>query len=133
MRTILLVDDSKVIARLLESLLKSEFKILGHAKDGNEGFQMYQTLKPEVVLLDVTMPNCNGKECLANIMKLNPAAKVIMVSSLSDEATIGECLRLGARGFITKDKISAKDSTSSTNYLLLNIKQILADESVAAA
>lgn len=123
MRKVLLVDDSRLVARLLESLLKSSYIILGHGRDGNEGFEMYKSLQPDLVLLDVTMPNCDGRECLQKIMAESPAAKVIMVTSLSDRGTIDECLQLGAIGYICKDMINAKD-LAPTNPFVTKVVEI---------
>ncbi|MFZ3231424.1 MAG: response regulator [Pseudobdellovibrio sp.] len=123
MRTILFVDDSRLVAKLFDSMLKADFKILGHGRDGNEGLSLYKELKPDIVLLDITMPNCGGRECLVRILEHNPNASVIMVSSLTDQLIISECLLAGAKGYIIKDTISAKEENSSKElvFKILNI------------
>ncbi len=86
-------------------MLKDRFLIVGQGKDGAEGVKLHHELKPDVVLLDITMPNLGGKECLEAILKENPNTIVIMVSSLGDEQTVKDCINLGAKMFVNKDTI----------------------------
>ena len=106
MRTVLLVDDSATFRRVVSNMLKDHFNVVGQGRDGVEGLRMQRELRPDLILLDITMPNMNGKECLEAILKENSGAKVIMVSSLGDEVTVKACLDLGAKMFVNKDKIS---------------------------
>lgn len=106
MRTVLLVDDSATFRRVISNMLKDHFNVVGQGKDGADGIRMQRELKPDLILLDITMPNMNGKECLEAILKENAGAKVIMVSSLGDEVTVKSCLEIGAKMFVNKDKIS---------------------------
>jgi len=108
MTKVLLCDDSNIILSILDKRLSLHgFTILGKAKDGEEGFKLYKELKPELVLLDITMPNRDGKECLADILSFDKSACVIMVSALSDQAVSEECLKLGAKAFISKAHLSS--------------------------
>lgn len=113
MRTILLVDDSKIFQRIMEKILSPHYQIVGKGQNGIEGIDLYKKLKPDLVFMDITMPNCNGKEALKAILETNPLATVIMVSSLGDDQTVQECLKLGAKGFVPKDKITQADGESS--------------------
>lgn len=106
MRKILLVDDSATFRRVVSNMLKEHYEVVGQGRDGVEGIRMQRELRPDLILLDITMPNMNGKECLEAILKENAGAKVIMVSSLGDEGTVKSCLDLGAKMFVNKDKIS---------------------------
>ena len=106
---VLLVDDSKVFQKILTRVLNQNYEVVGTASDGLDGYRKFQELKPDFVLLDITMPNCNGKECLEMIIKDNPTAKVIMCSSLGDELTIQQCYKIGALGFIPKDLIKLNE------------------------
>lgn len=112
MKNLLLVDDSKMFLRVLERILSPKFKIVAMAHNGEEGFQKFTECRPNLVLLDITMPEVNGKDCLKRILAHDPNARVIMVSSLGDDATIQECLRIGAKGFVRKDAISLSDLTA---------------------
>ena len=110
MKRVLIVDDSKTFQKLIEHQLKGQFHIVGKGSSGIEGYDLFQSLKPDLVLLDIVMPNCGGKECLQKILASNPQANVIMVSSVGDDATIQECLKLGAKAFVRKDQISQSDT-----------------------
>jgi two-component system chemotaxis response regulator CheY len=113
MRTILLVDDSKIFQRIMEKILSPHFQIVGKGQNGNEGIDLYNKLKPDLVFMDITMPNCNGKEALKAILQSNPRATVIMVSSLGDDQTVQECMKIGAKGFVPKDQITQADGEKS--------------------
>ncbi|MGE4132418.1 MAG: response regulator [Bdellovibrionales bacterium] len=109
MAKLLLVDDSKTFIKVLRRILENKYTIIGQAHDGGEGIERYKELSPDLVLLDITMPNVNGKDCLRGILSLNPSAKVIMVSSLDDQQTVSECLSLGAVAFIAKESITLQE------------------------
>ena len=114
MKTLLIVDDSRVFRNVLERILSPYFKIIAKGQSGFDGLVLYQKLKPNLVLMDITMPNCSGKECLEKIIHHDPSANIVMVSSLGDEQTVSECITLGAKGYVTKDSISQNDGEDSS-------------------
>ena len=100
---VLLVDDSKFVAKSLKSILtQMDFEVIGMAHDGLEGLQQFQALEPDVTLLDVTMPNMDGVECLARIRELDANARVVMLSAIQDPETIERCMAQGACSFLQK-------------------------------
>ena len=100
---VLLVDDSKFLAKALRGILKSlDFEVVAMAHDGVEALEQFKTHSPEVVLLDVTMPNMDGVECLTQLMQIDPEARVVMLSAIQDEEVIERCLALGACSFLKK-------------------------------
>lgn len=100
---ILVVDDSPVIHMLLKKALeKHGHKICGDAKNGKEGVELYKTLQPDVVFMDITMPIMDGLECTKNIKTINPDAKVIMLSAMGDEELIKEAKQAGVTVFLKK-------------------------------
>lgn len=113
MKTLLIVDDSRIFQKIVEKILSPYYLVAGRGNCGIEGFEQYKKLKPDLVVMDITMPNCNGKDCLQKIMEFDPQAKVIMVSSIGDEATVKQCLALGAKAFVNKDEVSHSDSDQS--------------------
>lgn len=125
MKTVLIVDDSRTFQRIIEQILKPHFKVLGKASSADEGFELYKTLKPDLVLMDITMPGRSGKECLQQIIEFDGTARVLMVSSLGDDSTIEACLALGAQGFVPKSQISAGDKSDSH---LVKAAQCAADD-----
>ncbi len=106
MRSLLIVDDSRTFQTIIERMLNPYFSIIGKGSSGIEGFDLYQKLKPDLVLMDITMPNCDGKECLKKILAFDSTCKVIMLSGINDENTIQECLAIGAKAFVNKGELS---------------------------
>lgn len=106
MKRVLIVDDSPMLIKVLEKILSQKFEVVGRAFNGIEGFESYRKLQPDIVLLDITMPHCNGIDCLRMIIQFDPEAVVYMCSSRLDDQTVQVCQQIGAKGFISKDEIS---------------------------
>lgn len=103
MRKILVVDDAAFMRLSLRTMLeKNGYEVVGDASNGFKAVEMYKILKPEIVTLDITMPEMDGIEALSEIMKYDPNAKVIMLSAMGQEPKIREAIVLGAKGFIVK-------------------------------
>lgn len=101
---VMIVEDEDHVRRLLKSVMESmNCEVVGEAQNGKDAVIQYLRLKPNMLLLDINMPVKSGKKALAEILKKNPNAFVIMLTSLSDKDTIEECMELGAAGFIRKD------------------------------
>lgn len=106
MAKIMLCDDSRTMLMLFERKLKDAgHEIVGKAADGEEGIKLYNEKRPDLTLLDITMPNKDGREALQGILQINSSAKVIMVSALKEDEVISDCLKNGARAFIEKNKV----------------------------
>ncbi len=100
---ILIVDDSYAMRALIKGVLEeTEHKVIGEAVDGADGFEKYKKLNPDIVTLDITMPNVNGIECLKNILQYDENAKVIICSATGTEIIIYQALKLGAIAFFKK-------------------------------
>ena len=100
---ILIADDSKFMRSYLkQALQKQGYRNFVEATNGEEAITLYRLIKPELVLLDITMPKIDGLTALKEIMGINPEAKVIMCSALSTNANMTEALRLGASDFVVK-------------------------------
>jgi two-component system chemotaxis response regulator CheY len=78
------------------------FSVAGEAVDGVEALEMFESLKPDLVTLDIVMPKMRGIEVLEQIMSTKPEAKIIMASSVSDARTVMHCLKMGAKQYIVK-------------------------------
>lgn len=113
MKNLIIVDDSRMFQKVLQKNLSPFFQVVGVGSSGEEGYELYKKLKPNLVLMDITMPNCSGKEALKKIIEEDPSAVVIMVSSIGDEHTVNDCLALGAKAFVKKEDISFHDTENS--------------------
>lgn len=124
MAKILLCDDSATMLQLFEKRLRDAgHDVVAKAHDGEEGLKAFAQSDPEVTLLDVTMPNKDGRECLRGILKMKPDAKVIMISALNDQNVIQECLNTGAKSFVLKNQL-LKESDFK-NEVLTVIEKVL--------
>lgn len=103
---LLVVDDSNIvrsrIARLSLSPGLPKFKLLGMAKNGRDALSLFTQLKPDIVTMDLTMPEMDGVACTAAMTRHDPKAKILVVSALSDKATAIRALQNGALGFLHK-------------------------------
>lgn len=103
MKTVLVVDDSAFMRMSLKTILeKNSYRVIGEAENGKQGVFRFQELKPDIVTLDVTMPEMDGLEALKEIKKIDPAAKVMMVTAMGQEAMVKEAILSGAQGFVVK-------------------------------
>ena len=100
---VLAVDDSKTMLAMMSAYLKNTcFELVATANSGPEAIQKYKELKPQLVLLDVVMPEVTGIATLEQILVDDNDACVVMVSSLGTEATVQDCLKKGAKSFVQK-------------------------------
>jgi DNA-binding NarL/FixJ family response regulator len=103
--TVVLVDDQRVVREGLASLLGllPDIDVLATASDGLEAIALVESLRPDVVLMDLRMPRCDGVEATRRLRERAPASKVIVLTTYADDHSVLEALRAGARGFLTKD------------------------------
>ncbi len=103
MYKILVVDDAGFMRKMVQTHLGSAgYTDFAEAEDGSQAVAQYQALKPDLVIMDITMPNMTGIEALAEIKKIDPAAKVVMCSAMGQESMVMEAIKLGAMDFIVK-------------------------------
>ncbi|CAK7011886.1 response regulator transcription factor [Saezia sanguinis] len=101
---VLLADDEKHVRTYIKAVLVGlGCEVVGEAENGSEAVSLYQETSPDVVLMDVNMPGKDGLAALRDIKKNNPNAAVIMLTSLSDMATVHSAAELGALQYIRKD------------------------------
>ncbi|QAA31042.1 response regulator [Clostridium manihotivorum] len=103
MKKILIVDDAAFMRMTLKAILeRNGFEVVGEAVNGVDAVNKYMLLKPDIVTMDITMPEMDGVEALAEIKKKDPAAKVVMISALGQETWVKKAVMLGAKGFVVK-------------------------------
>ena len=103
MARVLVVDDAAFMRKMVsDALVKAGHEVVGEACNGVEAVASYQSLKPELTTLDITMPEKDGLAALGEIMTFDPTARVIMCSALGQESKVLESIKLGARDFVVK-------------------------------
>jgi two-component system chemotaxis response regulator CheY len=101
--TVLLCDDSRALRMLAARQLgEGGFEVVAEAGNGNEALEQYKAHRPAVVLLDLVMPQLDGKQALKALLQHDAQAKVVILSSLGAQGDIEECLRLGAAAYLQK-------------------------------
>lgn len=107
---VLIADDHQVVREGLTSILESkgEIEVIGQAADGKEAVAKTRELLPDVVLMDISMPNMNGVEATRQIKKENPQIGVVVLTMYADEEYIFDLVRAGAAGYLLKDADSAQ-------------------------
>lgn len=102
---VLLVDDHQVVRRGLRTFLEvqDDIEVVGEAADGAEGVARAEELQPDVVLMDVKMPGTDGIDALRRLRELNNPARVLVVTSFTEQRTVVPALRAGAAGYVYKD------------------------------
>lgn len=102
MKRLMIVDDSNIIRNRIERLQNNQIKVVAKAANGVEAVTLYRQYRPDIVTMDITMPQMDGLDCIKKLIEINPEVVILVVSALSDKEIGINALRYGARGFITK-------------------------------
>jgi len=101
--TILIVDDAAFMRMMIKDILtKNGYTVVGEAPDGLQAIEKYKALSPDLVTMDITMPEMDGITALKEIRKIDPHAKVIMCSAMGQQAMVIDAIQAGAKDFIVK-------------------------------
>jgi len=99
----LIVDDSNVIRRRIERCQQNELlQVVGSACNGIEAIELFRQTDPDVVTMDITMPQMDGIECVERLVEMKPDVLILIISALADKATAVEAMEKGANGFLNK-------------------------------
>ena len=100
---ILVVDDAQFMRMMLKNILSGAgYEIVGEGENGVQAIEKYKDLKPDLVVMDMIMPEMGGIDAVREIVKLDPGAKVLMCSAMGQQALVVEAIQVGARDFIVK-------------------------------
>jgi len=102
-KRVMIIDDSKYIIGLLERFFidKLQFKVVATALDGTNALELYRKHRPDLLTLDLSMPNKDGKDVLKDILNAYPEANVLIISAVRGDSML-KCMSMGAKGFIEK-------------------------------
>jgi len=102
-KTVLVVDDAAFMRMMIKDILtKNGYTVVGEAENGLVAVEKYKELKPDLVTMDITMPEMDGITAVREIKKMDPGAKIIMCSAMGQQAMVIDAIQAGARDFIVK-------------------------------
>lgn len=102
-KRVLVVDDAAFMRMMIKDILtKNGYDVVGEAVDGTQAVDKYQELHPDLVTMDITMPEMDGIEALKHIRSIDPNAKVVMCSAMGQQAMVIDAIQAGARDFVVK-------------------------------
>src|SRR5690554_7675202 len=100
---LMIVDDSNIMRRRIErSQQFEELEVVGTAGNGVEALELFKKTDPDVITMDLTMPQMDGIECIEKIVGIKPSVRILVISALADKATAVEAMEKGANGFLNK-------------------------------
>ncbi len=100
---ILIVDDAAFMRMMIKNILVKEgYEVVGEAENGAQAVEKYKELSPDLVTMDITMPEMDGISAVKEIMKINSGAKVVMCSAMGQQAMVIDAIQAGAKDFIVK-------------------------------
>ena len=101
--TVLICDDVVFIRTLLGDILgRGGFEVVGEAETGSQAVEKYKTLRPDLVTMDIVMPDMGGIDAVREIVKHDPDAKILMCSAMGQQALVVEAIQAGAKDFVVK-------------------------------
>lgn len=108
--TVLIADDHSLFIEALEAILTVDdgIEVVGQASDGRQAVELASTLRPDVVLMDISMPVMDGVEATEKIREVHPHACVLMLTGSNARLDVDRARRAGAAGYVTKDRIAAE-------------------------
>ncbi len=102
-KRVLVVDDAVVMRMMIKGILsKNGYEVVGEAQNGAEAVEKYLALSPDLVTMDMVMPEMDGISAVKQIVAHDPAAKVVMCTSMGQQALVVEAIQAGAKSFVTK-------------------------------
>ena len=102
-RTVLICDDAIFMRTMVSDILQQAgFEVVGEAESGLQAIEKYRALRPDLVTMDIVMPDMGGIDAVREITKLDPQARVLMCSAMGQQALVVEALQAGARDFVVK-------------------------------
>jgi DNA-binding NarL/FixJ family response regulator len=117
---ILIADDHSMVRDGVKNLIhqNKDLVVIGEARSGNEALELYDKLQPDLIILDISMPDMNGMEVSRAILARNPQANIVILSMYDDEDYISRCLEYGVKGYVVKN-----ESGSELDFAIKSVLQ----------
>ena len=107
-KKILVVDDSSIMRKMIKQTLQDQrYAVAGEAKNGKEAVEMYKSLRPDIVTMDITMRDMDGFEAAKEILNVDPDARIIFLSNLDEDKYSQDAKLIGAVGYVNKHNAKA--------------------------
>ncbi|MBI2711952.1 MAG: response regulator [Bdellovibrio sp.] len=124
-KTVLVVDDIAFVRKTLTQILTdAQYQVVGEAADGNEAVNLFAKFKPDIVTMDLVMPNLSGIEATRKILRIDKNAKVVIISAMGQENLIMEAINVGVKDYILKPFV-AEDIIRTLERALLGEQNVL--------
>lgn len=102
-KRVLIVDDAAFMRMMIKNVLtQNGYEVAGEASNGQEALVLYEKVKPDLVTLDITMPEMDGIQTLKELLRIDPSANVIMVTAMGQQQLVIEAIQVGAKDFVVK-------------------------------
>lgn len=102
-KSIMIVDDAAFMRMMIKDIVsKNGYDVVGEAQNGIEALELYTQFRPDIVTMDITMPEKDGISAVKDIMALDPSAKIIMCSAMGQQSLVMDAIKAGARDFLVK-------------------------------
>jgi len=107
---VLIADDHRLFAEALEAILAMDerIEVIGHARDGREAVEMWEQTRPDITLMDISMPVMDGLDAVRAIREVDPRACILMLTGSNARADVDRAREAGVAGYVTKDRIAAE-------------------------
>jgi two-component system NarL family response regulator len=107
---VLIADDHRLFAEALEAILQidSRIEVLGHARDGKEAVELWELHRPDLILMDISMPVMDGLDAVREIRRLDPSARILMLTGSNARDDVDRARAAGVAGYVTKDRIAVE-------------------------
>lgn len=129
-KTVLIVDDVEFVRKTLSEILTdAHYQVVGEASDGGEAVSLYARLRPDIVTMDIVMPQMSGIDATRKILKINKDAKVVIISAMGQENLVMEAINVGAKDYLLKP-FSADGVLKTVERALIDDNQLIGRSTV---